>query len=140
MKELERIIMCVDDDPLILQMLSFQLNRHLNPEVNLIECCDDPKMVIQAIDDLPKDSNTELIVLTDYQMPDLNGGQLIRQIKDKYPKSRCIMLSGQANENVVQDLVETKNLEQFIHKPWSEQGLMQAILNTAYSEHPTSMN
>lgn len=140
MKEFERIIMCVDDDPLILQMLSFQLNRNLNPEINLIECCDDPKLVLECIEELPKDPTTELIILTDYQMPEMNGGQLVSQIKEKYPNSRCIMLSGQANESVVQDLVDSKKLELFIHKPWNEEGLLRAIISNSHETHPTSMN
>jgi CheY-like chemotaxis protein len=68
-----------------------------------------------------------LIIVVDYQMPKLNGAKLIRSIKDKYPHIKCVMLSGQANDLIVQELTEEKHLEQFISKPWDEEKLYQVV-------------
>jgi response regulator RpfG family c-di-GMP phosphodiesterase len=60
-------------------------------------------------------------------MPEMNGAELIRNLKKKYPWLSCIMLSGQANDLIVAELREDKLLETYISKPWSEKDLFEVV-------------
>lgn len=127
MDNLKYAVVCVDDDPFILQMLSFQLNKIIEPKTTLLECYSDPTIVLENLTELLDNQLEILIIVVDYQMPKLNGAELIRSIKDKYPNIKCVMLSGQANDVIVQELSEEKYLEQFISKPWDEEKLYQVV-------------
>jgi DNA-binding NtrC family response regulator len=61
-------------------------------------------------------------------MPEMNGAELIRNIKINHPEMKCIMLSGQANAIQVDDLVNDNLLDSFIPKPWNEEDLIKAII------------
>ncbi len=91
---LKYVIICIDDDPLILKLLSFQLNKVIEHETTIVECFLDPMEVVENIDSLISNELEVLLLLVDYQMPNINGGELIRNIKQKYPQMKCIMLSG----------------------------------------------
>ena len=128
MKELTYAALCVDDDPMILQVLAFQLNKILDTQNVLIEFYTNPNDALSDIDALITDKIEILFVLVDYQMPEMTGVELIRKIKQKHPRLSCLMLSGQANAIHVNDLETDNLLEQFIEKPWSELELRNAIL------------
>ena len=127
MKDLTYAVVCVDDDPMILQVLAFQLNKILDTQSVLIEFYTNPNDALEDIDVLISDNIDIIFVLVDYQMPEMTGAELIRKIKEKHPKLSCLMLSGQANAIQVSDLETDNLLEEFIEKPWSELQLRNAI-------------
>tara|TARA_Y100001978_G_scaffold181057_1_gene176977 strand:- start:1369 stop:1779 length:411 start_codon:yes stop_codon:yes gene_type:complete len=127
MKELTYAVVCVDDDPMILQVLAFQLNKIIDTQSVLIEFYTNPNDALDDIDALISDNIDIMFVLVDYQMPEMTGVELIRKIKGKYPKINCLMLSGQANAVQLSDLQTDNLLEEFIEKPWSELQLRNAI-------------
>jgi two-component system response regulator YesN len=120
-------IICVDDDPMITQLLSFQLRKWINPMSTIVETFVDPKQVLQTIDEIYDLGIRVFFVIVDYQMPGLNGAQLIRRIKEKYQDVHFLMLSGQANEVIVAQLQQENVLDNFISKPWSEEELYNKI-------------
>ncbi len=124
---LKYVIICIDDDPLILKLLSFQLNKVIEHETTIVECFLDPMEVIENIDSLISNEFEVLLLLVDYQMPNINGAELIRNIKQKYPELKCIMLSGQANNIIVNELTNDHLLEKFISKPWEEENLISEV-------------
>jgi CheY-like chemotaxis protein len=133
MKELTYAVVCVDDDPMILQVLAFQLNKILDTQNVLIEFYTNPNDALDDIDALITDKIDIIFVLVDYQMPEMTGVELIRKIKGKHPNLSCLMLSGQANAMQVSDLETDNLLEQFIEKPWSELQLRNAIVKLTSS-------
>jgi UDP-3-O-[3-hydroxymyristoyl] N-acetylglucosamine deacetylase len=66
------------------------------------------------------------VVLLDVWMPELDGIELLRQIKSEAPTTRVIMISGHAN---IQNAVAATRLgaEDFIEKPFSVGGLLTTI-------------
>ena len=127
MIKLSHAVICVDDDPLILRVLAFQLNKILDTKSTLIEYYTNPSTAINEIDSLVDEKIDIIFVLVDYQMPEMTGADLVRKIKSKYPSLNCIMLSGQANESQVNELENENLLDQFIQKPWNESELKHAI-------------
>ena len=127
MDELKYAVVCVDDDPYILQMLGFQLSKIVDQKCTLLEYFTDPQLALDNIDQLVAEKIDIIFIIVDYQMPQMTGGQLVRSIKVKYPNLKCAMLSGHANEVSVDDLVNEKLLDAFISKPWDENVLFEAI-------------
>ena len=128
MKELRYAVICVDDDPMILQVLAFQLDKILNNKSILIEFYTNPNDALLDIDTLIDEEIDIIFVLVDYQMPEMTGAELIRKIKSKHKDLNCLMLSGQANSMQVSELEKDNLLEKFIEKPWDEEELRDAIV------------
>jgi len=127
MDQIKYAVVCVDDDPHILQMLSFQLEKIIDSRCTLIEYFTNPEDVIANINELAHEEIDIVFILVDYQMPQMNGVQLIRTIKEINPKMECVMLSGQANSVQVAELTQDNLLTEFIHKPWDEQTLFEVL-------------
>ncbi len=127
MEKIKYAIVCIDDDPFILQMLSFQLQKYIDGECTLLEFSTNPLEALENINQLIFEEIDVIFILVDYQMPELNGAELIRRIKMIHPRMKCIMLSGQANAIQVDDLVNDNLLDSFISKPWNEEDLVRVI-------------
>lgn len=127
MDEIKYAVVCVDDDPFILQMLGFQLGKILDQKCTLLEYFTDPSEALLNIDQLVAEKIDIIFIIVDYQMPEMTGAQLIRSIKEKYPELKCVMLSGHANPVSVDSLVKDKLLDSFISKPWDEEVLFNAV-------------
>ncbi len=120
-------VVCVDDDPYILQMLGFQLSKIMDQSYTLIEYFTDPNQALENIDLLIDERIDVIFVMVDYQMPKMTGAELIRKLKLKHKYLKCIMLSGQANKSSVDSLKSENLLEEFIQKPWDEDELFDTL-------------
>ncbi len=128
MTEFKYAVICVDDDPYILQMLGFQLSKIMDQKCTLIEYFTDPNDALANIDQMVSESIDIIFVIVDYQMPKMTGADLIRAIKTKHSNLRCVMLSGQANTTSVNSLKDENLLEQFLAKPWDESELFETLI------------
>lgn len=128
MNELRYAVICVDDDPMILQVLAFQLDKILDSKSILVEFYTNPVDALVDIESLIKEKIDIIFVLVDYQMPEMTGAELIRKIKSKHKNLNCLMLSGQANAMQVSELEKDNLLDKFIEKPWDEDELSEAVL------------
>jgi CheY-like chemotaxis protein len=123
------ILVCIDDDESILQMLQYQLELILDEKVCIAEFYDNAIVAMNEIDLMFQNGMNVITVLVDYQMPNINGSMLVRTLKGKYPNLKCIMLSGQANEVQIDELLNEKLLDAFISKPWTTEDLTSMIKN-----------
>ncbi len=121
------VLVCVDDDASILQMLQYQLEIVLDGTNCLSEFYDKPKEALHAIESMINDGIDVAAVIVDYQMPQINGNTFVRTLKAKYPEMSFIMLSGQANEIHVEELLEENLLKAFISKPWTAEELGKTL-------------
>ena len=84
MSEMKCAVVCVDDDPYILQMLGFQLSKIMDQSYTLIEYFTDPNQALENIDLLIDEQIDVIFVMVDYQMPKMTGAELIRKLKLKH--------------------------------------------------------
>jgi CheY-like chemotaxis protein len=127
MDKFKNVIICIDDDPFILQMLQFQLKKHFDNEDVIIEFFTEYTELLTFTDEIINQSVELVLYIVDFQMPGINGAELIRKIKTKSPSSKFIMLSGQADNVNLNQLQTEKSLEAFIMKPWEEEELINVI-------------
>jgi DNA-binding NtrC family response regulator len=127
MDKFKYAVLCVDDDPVILQLIDFQMKKLVNPVNTIVESTTDPTQVEEKLEEIKSYGLEPLFLMTDYQMPGMSGAQLIRKMKKINPELNCILLSGQANDVAVAELEDEKLLFSFIGKPWKEDQMKEIL-------------
>ncbi len=94
----------------------------------MMEFYTDPKDALSIIHDNLGGTIELILIIVDFQMNKMNGAELILNIASGPAELKCIMLSGQANDTVVNQLKSKNLLDAFILKPWRENELMDAVL------------
>jgi two-component system NtrC family sensor kinase len=74
--------------------------------------------------------NTEHVdlVISDYRMPGMNGIELLRTVRERYPDVIRIILSGYADVATVVEAINDGQVYRFISKPWNDQELYTTVL------------
>ena len=138
MSEIKKAVICVDDDPMILQVLGFQLEKLIDSSDTIIELYTNPLKALTDIKEFTFDEMEIVFLIVDYQMPQMSGANFIRSLKQSHKNIPCVMLSGQANSNQVRALEQEGYLEIFLHKPWEESqihDLINKFINEASHEN-----
>ena len=110
--------MCVDDEPQILSALHRSLHRY--PCTVLVA-----RSGQQALDILS--THKVEVILVDICMPQMSGNQLIAQVHRLYPDTIPIVLSGQADEKMLNQILGETSFHQYIPKPWDDEQLIELV-------------
>ncbi|MBF0224566.1 MAG: HDOD domain-containing protein [Desulfobacterales bacterium] len=113
-----RKILFVDDDPNILQALKRML-RPMRSEWDM-NFINNGESALELM-------NSEVfdVIVTDIQMPGMDGASLLDKVKQKHPETVRIVLSGQASKEMVMKSVGVSH--QFLSKPCDAEALKSSI-------------
>jgi DNA-binding response OmpR family regulator len=102
-------VLLIDDNPMILGMLSQALGKFAE-----LETTTDSAEGLLKIVEAPPD-----LLITDYQMPGMDGRQLVEKLKDRAATARLpiILMATKADQNEKLKVVEDK-IEDFLEKPF----------------------
>ncbi len=67
------------------------------------------------------------LTISDYKMPHMNGGELLKQAKVLYPDMLRIMLTGHADTTAVMSAIKDDAVYKFILKPWNDDDLRVTV-------------
>src|SRR5690606_37480642 len=67
------------------------------------------------------------LVVSDFMMPGMNGSQFLSQVRERWPDTLRIMLTGQAGTEAVMGSVKEGAVYRFILKPWNDDDLRLTI-------------
>lgn len=67
------------------------------------------------------------LVISDYNMPQMNGLEFLKSVKDHHPHILTIMLTGQAEMDVAVKAINEAGVYKFIQKPWDDEDLKITI-------------
>ena len=67
------------------------------------------------------------LMLSDFRMPGMDGGELIKRAKARYPEMIRIMLTGHADTSSVMDAINEGAVYKFICKPWNDDDLRVTV-------------
>ncbi|MBZ0157347.1 MAG: Flp pilus assembly complex ATPase component TadA [Alphaproteobacteria bacterium] len=67
--------------------------------------------------------NAVHLVISDYKMPGMTGSELLREIKERWPETIRIMLTGHADVNAIMGAINEGAVYKFITKPWNDDDL-----------------
>lgn len=67
------------------------------------------------------------LVISDHRMPGMTGAQLLKQIKEQWPETIRIMLTGYADVQSIMGAVNEGSVYKFITKPWNDEDLRLTV-------------
>lgn len=113
-----RRILLVDDDPRLLEGLEGLFFDRMDEWE--IETAESGAQALEELETSPFD-----LMITDMRMPQMDGTQLLEQVKDKFPDMLFFVLSGHARE---EDLLRAMTLaHRYLAKPCTAHELFDAI-------------
>ena len=121
-KEVENTILLVDDEENIIRSLVRLLRR-------------EGYKILTAIGgkaglDVLKDNKVG-VVLSDQRMPEMSGVEFLSQVKEQYPDTVRMVLSGYTDLNSVTDAINQGAVYRFLTKPWDDD-LLRANIKDAF--------
>ena len=111
-------ILFVDDEPHVLQGLQRML-RGMRHEWEILTAVSGPE-ALELLSRQPVD-----VVVTDMRMPGMDGNQLLREVKNRFPEAVRIILSGQSDRELV--LKSVRPAHQYLAKPCNDEILKSTI-------------
>lgn len=109
------VVLFIDDDSFMLKAL-FRASLRLRPDWQYYLCEDSQQWTLAVPQGVIPD-----LVVTDFLMPDVNGDQVLSQVKAQYPESVRALITGDTTEEVVSAV---SLLAHFVlSKPFSEHDL-----------------
>ncbi|WP_439862129.1 EAL domain-containing protein [Pseudomonas sp. MBLB4136] len=74
------------------------------------------------------------VILSDQRMPEMNGTEFLSRVKDLYPHTIRIVLSGYTDLKSVTDAINQGAIYKFLTKPWDDEQL-RATVTQAFQHH-----
>lgn len=112
-------VMLVDDEDYILKALKRTINMYTDWEV---ETYQDPREALRRARTTVFDA-----VITDYMMPEMNGLELLQELRDIQPDTIRILLTGVIDIETVMSAINKAGAFRFIPKPWDDEQLLDNI-------------
>ena len=84
---------------------------------------------LKAMEDLERNSLKVDLVISDYQMPGMDGIAFLAKVKEMLPMVPRILLTGYADKENAIEAINNVGLYQYIQKPWDNDDLKLAIRN-----------
>ncbi|HEX2395274.1 MAG TPA: hybrid sensor histidine kinase/response regulator [Bacteroidales bacterium] len=126
MKPGKKVILCVDDERMVLTSLKAQLKRGLGPDY-VIETAESGEEALEIIDDIQTEGADLPLVISDQIMPGCKGDDLLIIIQKRLPRSLSIMLTGHATAEAIGRALNYGKLYRYIAKPWEEVDLILTV-------------
>ena len=111
-------ILLVDDEPRLLSALKRRLGR----DFKIYTANGGP----QALDLLATHTDVG-VILADMQMPEMNGLELLRQVKSNYPAIKRLMLTGNSDQETAIGAINEGQVYRFLRKPCDTDDLKSAL-------------
>lgn len=111
-------ILFVDDEENVLRAM-LRIFRHENYKLLTASSG------AEALELLKKDPVQ--VIISDHRMPGMTGADLLRKIKELYPQTIRIMLTGHADVNAIMGAVNEGAVYKFITKPWNDEDLRLTV-------------
>jgi YesN/AraC family two-component response regulator len=117
MSEKQIDILVVDDEEMMRELLEDVLQM----EGYSVETAADGQAALARVKEL-----RPLLVISDIKMPRMNGFELLKSVKERYPQMRVIMMTGYSDDFTVKDALRL-NADEYIIKPFNTQDITSVV-------------
>lgn len=119
MTETKKRILIVDDE----EDLTWSISRGLSRDKNAWEvvCANSGYHALQMLSQQPVD-----LLVTDLRMPGIDGFRLLREVRDRYPKTRVIVMTAHGSQEV-KEYLDAGGMRGYIEKPFEINELRRLI-------------
>lgn len=118
MADVIRRVLYVDDDRNLLEAVRRQQRKHFD-----LTLCDAPAEAIERL----RDDGPFSVIVSDLRMPDIDGIELLRRVREIDPDTTRIMLTGNADLEAAKRAVNDGHIFRFLTKPCEPGILRDAI-------------
>jgi YesN/AraC family two-component response regulator len=122
---IEKTLLCIDDDSATLRALQ----RSLRGEEYSVLVADTASQAFELLD-----KENIQTVMVDQRMPEVNGSDLLQQIKARHPNIIRLVLSGYADASTILESINEGEVYRFLVKPWNGDEL-KITLNQCFEHH-----
>lgn len=122
----ERTLLLVDDEANILSTLQRYLRRE-NYRILIAHSGPEALEILAA--------NTVQVIISDHRMPGMSGVELLGRVRDLYPDTARIILSGYADITTLTEAINHGAIWKYISKPWQPEDL-KAQIRQAFELRP----
>ncbi|UXI66444.1 EAL domain-containing protein [Tahibacter amnicola] len=113
-----RSLLLVDDEPAILK----SLHRCLRRDGYEIHLANSAAEALALLARSPID-----VIVSDYRMPNMTGTEFLSRVRQLYPDTVRMVLSGYADIRAISSAVNDGAVFKYLMKPWSDEDLRQEI-------------
>lgn len=119
-------ILLVDDDRIVIMILQRSMEEIDTQHV--IDTCSDAKEALSMMAE-----NSYNLLITDYQMPRMNGAELAKEVRKMSPQTQIVLMSAH-DEHSMRELIQAKvggiHIDLFLEKPTTIEKVANAIQST----------
>ncbi len=115
---ISRKILFVDDEALLLEGIKRQLRREYDVTI---------AVGAQAGLETLAANGPFAVVVSDYNMPGMDGIQFLSTVYQRYPQTILIMLTGRAELDVAVNALHTGHVSRFLNKPCPKEILLETL-------------
>ncbi len=115
---MDRTLLLVDDEENILSAL----NRLLRRDGYRILTANGGQAGLEILK-----QNEVGVIISDQRMPEMNGTEFLSKVKELYPDTVRIVLSGYTDLNSITDAINRGAIYKFLTKPWDDELLRENI-------------
>jgi len=112
------LVLCVDDEPQILQGLTLHLRRQYR-----VVTADGAAAALKLV----AEGSTPAVILSDMRMPVMDGAALLKRMLELRPETTRILLTGEASRDATISAVNEGQIFRFLTKPCSPDDLRGAV-------------
>jgi putative two-component system response regulator len=120
------VVLCVDDEPIILQSLRIELRNALAGQCT-IETAESGEEALDIFTELRQDNRHLAILISDQNMPGMKGHEVLSKVKVLSPETFTILLTGFSDLEGVKQAVNNADLYRYITKPWKKEEFIFTI-------------
>lgn len=114
----DKVLLLLDDEPNILRALTRLLRR----DGYRILTANTPQQAFALLA-----QNDVQVVMSDQRMPEMTGTEFFRRVKEMYPDTIRLILSGYTDLKSVTDAINHGAIYRFLTKPWDDEELRREI-------------
>lgn len=111
-------ILCVDDEPNILSAL----RRIFRPKGYKVLVAESGKAGLELLQSEQVD-----LVISDMRMPEMDGAQFLAKVRDQWPDTVRMLLTGYADVNAIIEAINRGEIYRYITKPWDDNDITLVV-------------
>jgi len=119
-------VLFVDDEEAVLRSLK-RLVRKEDYDVHLAGSGGE---ALRIMEEAPVD-----VIVSDQRMPEMTGIQLLKQVKERWPQTVRILLSGYTEIEDLLSAINEGEVYRFVSKPWDNQAFLNLLKNSVEKSH-----
>jgi CheY-like chemotaxis protein len=117
-----KTVLFVDDEPMILKCIERSLRGEPYKKIYA-------RNAEEALELLK--AHAINVLVTDMNMPGINGLDLLKAAKTLYPHIGCILLSGNFEKHQIKDMIKQDDCLRLLQKPWDVEGELKPAIRKA---------